>query len=366
MAARVRALLVLHRAYLGLTAVQRTSVCFSRHLCNVSATTSSDPKPITKPENVSLLEKLNLMGVDVKMARRRHPGVLRKIFTNEEGVAMFLEGKGASCKVVASVISRYPRAITRSINYLEERWTLWRRIFASDAEIVSILNRSPESFFRSSDNDNLKKNIDFLSSLGLHSKILHKLLSTAPRTFSNTLELNKQMVECLEDVCADLGGDNPAQFAQTVISRNIYILIRSTTRMKDHELLALLQGPGVKILGFSNECLKNNFRGFQEKMLLLGAKKSDVMKVIRNFPMVLYFGQDTLSSKLDCLVKSGINVKQIVEKARVLDYSAHNIMKKIEELNKVGYDFQKNSISILELSQKRFDAKIKRLSRLCL
>lgn len=375
MAAGVRALFVLRQASVGLTAVQRTSLCFSRPLCIVASTTSSDPKPITNLENESLLENLNLMGVDVKMARRRQPGVLRKIFTNEQGVAKFLQSKGASRKVVASVITRYPRAITRSIDHLEKRWTLWRNIFMTDEEIVSILDRSPESFFRSSDNDNLEKNIHFLSSLGLHSKDLHRLLTTAPRTFSNSVELNKQMVECLEDACAELGGDKPEQFAKTVISKNLYILIRSTKRvrtnidnlkkylkLKDHELLALLQGPGAEILDLSNEYLKNNFMNLQEKMLLLGAKKSDVEKLIINFPMVLYIGPDRLSSKLDCLVKSGITVNQIMEKPRVLDYSTQNITGKIEELKRLGYDFQKNGIGILELSRKRFDAKIEKLS----
>ncbi|XP_072304039.1 transcription termination factor 1, mitochondrial [Eucyclogobius newberryi] len=373
MAAGVRALL--HRACFGLTAVQKTSQCWSRRLCNVTPTTSNDPKPVSNPENESLLENLNLMGVDVMMARRRQPGVLRKIFTNEQGVEQFLQGKGASRTVIASVITRYPRAITRSIDHLDKRWKLWRNIFKSDEEIVSILHRSPESFFRSSDNDNLKKNIDFLFSLGLNSKDLHRLLTTAPRTFSNSVELNKQMVEFLVDICVELGGDNPEQFAKTVISKNLYILIRSTKRvktnidnlkkslkLKDHELLALLQRSGAEILDLSNDYLKNNFTNVQQKMLSLGCKKSEVKKLIIQYPMVLYIGPDTLNQKLDSLVKGGIRIQQIAEKPKVLDYSTQNIMGKIEELKSVGYDFQKNGINILDSSRKRFEAKMEKLS----
>uniref|UniRef100_A0A3Q3IY94 Uncharacterized protein n=1 Tax=Monopterus albus TaxID=43700 RepID=A0A3Q3IY94_MONAL len=187
---------------------QPTSTDLSRSVC--SATTSSnEPKPQVNPENESLLENLNLMGVDVKRAHQRQPGVFRKAFTNEQGVAQFLQDRGVNRKVVASIISRYPRAITRSIQHLEQRWDLWRSIFKTDEEIVSILARSPESFFRSSNNSNLEENIDFLTSLGLNTKDLHRLLTTAPRTFSNSLELNKQMVEFLEDICAELGGENP-------------------------------------------------------------------------------------------------------------------------------------------------------------
>lgn len=315
------------------------------------------------------------MGVDVKKARQRQPGVLRKAFTNEQGLAQFLQSKGASRNIIASIISRYPRAITRSIEHLEQRWELWRNVLMTDAEIVFILNRSPESFFRSSDNGNLEKNIAFLTSLGLNTKDLHRLLTTAPRTFSNSLELNRQMVEFLKDICAELGGKNPEQFPKAIISKNLYILIRSTKRVKknienlraslnlnDSELLALLQGPGADILDLSNEYLTKNFNCLQQKINSLGFQKADTKKLILSYPLILHISSDTLSSKLDCLLKGGITMKQILEKPKVLDYSAQNIAGRLEELQKVGYDFQKNGISILDSSRKRFVAKIERLA----
>ncbi|XP_056255333.1 transcription termination factor 1, mitochondrial [Seriola aureovittata] len=373
-----RALISLHRSVtlqhsFGLIKVQLSATCHPRRLCS-APTGSDEPKPQVNPDNQSLLENLNLMGVDVKMARQRQPGVLRKAFTNETGLFQFLQGKGVNRKIIASIISRYPRAITRSIAHLEQRWELWRNIFKMDSEIVTILERSPESFFRSSDNGNLEKNIVFLSSLGLDAKDLHRLLTTAPRTFSNSLELNKQMVECLEDICAELGGKNPEQFVKAVISRNLYILIRSTKRVRtnidnlrtslkfsDSELLALLKGPGAEILDLSNEYLKNNFNSLQQKMMSLGCQKADIKKLISSYPMVLYIGPSTLNSKLDCLLRGGITMKQILEKPKVLDYSTQNIMGRLEELKRVGYDFQKNGINILDSSKKRFLAKIEKL-----
>uniref|UniRef100_A0A3Q0SLT5 Mitochondrial transcription termination factor 1 n=1 Tax=Amphilophus citrinellus TaxID=61819 RepID=A0A3Q0SLT5_AMPCI len=376
----VMALLTLQRSvtlqhsFFGLIPIPLASTCFPTRLFSAAKESTESKSPVN-PENESLLENLNLMGVDVRMARQRQPGVLRKAFTNEQGLAQFLQGKGASRKVIASIISRYPRAITRSIEHLEQRWQLWRNIFKTDAEIVSIVDRSPESFFRSSDNDNLEKNIAYLVSLGLNTKDLHRLLTTAPRTFSNSLALNKQMVEFLEDICIELGGCNPEQFAKTVITRNLYILIRSTKRvktnidnlraslkLKDSELLALLQSHGAEILDLSNEYLKKNFNSLEEKMTALGCRKADVKKLIISYPMILYIGPDTLSSKLDCLLKGGITIKQILEKPKVLDYSTQNITGRLKELRRVGYDFQKNGINILDSSRKRFDAKIEKLS----
>ncbi|KAJ8333613.1 hypothetical protein SKAU_G00416210 [Synaphobranchus kaupii] len=170
-----------------------------------SGTASNDENCDSGTENTSLVKNLATMGVDLKMVRQRQPGVLRKAFTNERGLAHFLQSKGASCETIAGIISRYPRSITRSGAHLEERWELWKSIFKNNSEIVNILERSPESFFRSSDNNNLEKNIVFLGSLGLNSKDLHCLLTTAPRTFSNSVELNRQMVELLQDVCITLG-----------------------------------------------------------------------------------------------------------------------------------------------------------------
>lgn len=375
----MRALLGLHRSIMfqccsGLTQVQLKATYLPRGLCS-SDTKGNEPKLPVNTENESLLENLNLMGVDVKMARQRQPGVLRKTFTNEQGLAQFLKSKGASSKVVASIISRYPRAITRSLEHLDQRWELWRNIFKTDAEIVTILDRSPESFFRSSDNAELKKNITFLTSLELDTKVLHRLLTTAPRTFSNSLELNRQMVEFLEDICAELGGKNPQQFPKAVISRNVYILTRSTKRVKtnieilrtslkldDSELLALFQGPGAEILGLSNQYLRKNFNSLQQKMVSLRCQKADIKKLIISYPMVLYPGPNTLSSKLDCLLKGGITITQILEKPKVLDYSTQNIIGRLEELKRVGYDFQKNGISVLDSSRKRFAAKIERLA----
>lgn len=365
---------LMRRGLFGLFPVQFTSISFTRKLCS-SDNRSDEAKLPVNPENQSLVENLTLLGVDLKMARQRQPGVLRKSFTNEQGLATFLESKGASRKAIAGIISRYPRAVIRSIDHLHQRWELWRNIFKTDAEIVSILDRSPESFFRSSDNGNLEKNIAFLTSLGLSTRDLHRLLTTAPRTFSNSLELNRQMVEFLQDICAELGGKNPEQFSKNVISRNLYILIRSTKRVKtnidllrlslklsDSELLSLLQGSGAEILDLSSEYLKKNYRSLQQKMSSLGCSEADLKQLVVNYPMVFYIGTSTLNAKLDCLLNGGITINQIVEKPKVLDYSTQNITGRLVELKRLGYDFQKNGINVLDTSQKRFIAKIEKLT----
>ncbi|XP_033980318.1 transcription termination factor 1, mitochondrial-like [Trematomus bernacchii] len=374
----VRALQRLHQPgtfqrCFGLIPVQLTPTCLPRRLCT-APTGSKERKQPDTPENVSLVENLTLMGVDLKMARLRQPGVLRKAFTNEQAVALFLDKKGAPTNTIASIISRCPRTITRSVQHLEQRWEVWRKIFNTDDEIVSILYRSPEYFFRSSNIANLDNNITFLTSLGLNTKDLHRLLTTAPRTFSNSLELNKQRVAFLKEICAELGGKNPEQFPKVLISRDFYILTRSTKNVRTNidflrasltlsnsELLNLFQRTGAKMLYLPSEYLKNNVQSLEQKMVALGCQKAGMKELILSSPIVLLFGQDRLSTKLDCLLKGGITMKQIMGKPKLLHFRTQNILGRLEELKRVGYDFQEKGINVLDSSQKCFVAKIARL-----
>lgn len=90
---------------------------------------------------------------------------------------------------------------------------------ASDLEIVNSLECSPESFFLSNNNLNLENNIKFLCSVGLTHKCLCRLLTSAPRTFSNSLNLNKQMVEYLQETSISLRHNVPTNFC---LEGNLY------------------------------------------------------------------------------------------------------------------------------------------------
>lgn len=54
------------------------------------------------------------MGVDIDMAKKRQPGVFNRTSTREQYVKMSLLSEGASKKMIARIMSRYPRAITHT------------------------------------------------------------------------------------------------------------------------------------------------------------------------------------------------------------------------------------------------------------
>ncbi|XP_007938049.1 transcription termination factor 1, mitochondrial [Orycteropus afer afer] len=326
-------------------------------------------------EKVDLLNNLLTMGVDIDMAKKRQPGVFNRMITNEQDLQMFLLSKGASKKVIASIISRYPRAITRTPESLSKRWDLWRKIMASDLEIVNILERSPESFFRSNNNLNLEENIKFLYSVGLTRKCLCRLLTNAPRTFSNSLDLNKQMVELLQAVCLSLGHKDPAKFVRKIILKNPFILIQSTKRVKanieflqstfnlnSEELLALISGPGAEILDLSNDYAKRNYTNIKEKLFSLGCTEEEVQKFVLSYPDVIFLAEKKFNDKIDCLIQEKISISQIIESPRVLDSSLSTLKNRIKELINAGYNLSTSSITLLSWSLKRYKAKLRKLN----
>uniref|UniRef100_A0A8I5YU33 Transcription termination factor 1, mitochondrial n=1 Tax=Pongo abelii TaxID=9601 RepID=A0A8I5YU33_PONAB len=303
---------------------------------------NADSEPL---KNEDLLKNLLTMGVDIDMARKRQPGVFHRMITNEQDLKMFLLSKGASKEVIASIISRYPRAITRTPENLSKRWDLWRKIVTSDLEIVNILERSPESFFRSNNNLNLENNIKFLYSVGLTRKCLCRLLTSAPRTFSNSLDLNKQMVEFLQAAGLSLGHNDPTDFVRKIIFKNPFILIQSTKRVKanieflqstfslnSEELLILICGPGAEILDLSNDYARRSYTNIKEKLFSLGCTEEEVQKFVLSYPDVIFLAEKKFNDKIDCLMEENIRISQIIENPRVLDSSISTLKSRIKEL----------------------------------
>lgn len=332
----------------------------------------ADSEPL---ENKKLLDNLLTMGVDVDMAKKRQPGVFHKKGTNEQDLEMFLLSKGASKEIIASIISRYPRAVTRNLGSLSKRWDLWRRIIKTDLGIVNILERSPESFFRSNNNLNLEKNIEFLYSVGLTQKCLCRLLTNAPRTFSNTLNLNKQMIKLLQEVSLSLGNNDPVDFVKNIIFKNPFILIQSTKRVKtnieflqstfnlnNEELLVLICGPAAEILDLSNDYVKRNYTNIKGKLFSLDCTEEMVHKFVLSYPDMIFLGEKKFNDKIDFLIEKEISISQIIDSPRILDSSLNTLKSRIKELIDAGYNLSSSNLSLLSWSQKRYKAKLKKLN----
>ncbi|XP_056375024.1 transcription termination factor 1, mitochondrial [Hyla sarda] len=325
-------------------------------------------------ENLNLVTNLEQMGVDMTKIRMRNAILLKKTITYEQKLKQFLTDKGADTKMVASIISRYPRAITRKHEVLDEMWNIWKGILDTDTTVLSVAQRSPESFFRTSNTENLLKNIRYLQSLGLPPKILSQLMVKSPRTFANSVDLNKQNVEYLLGLCSQLGGKNPREFVRELISRNIYILTKSTNRIQanvenmkslmkldDCTLLRWIQGDGSPLLSLSYTYFENNYKSVQEILQSLGCTESQVSLFIFMCPKVLLMTPNIFANKVNVLLECGIDVREILDTSNILAVHINSLKSRIMMLKDCGYDFRLYGLSVLSLSQAKFISKLERL-----
>ncbi|XP_069816750.1 transcription termination factor 1, mitochondrial [Dendropsophus ebraccatus] len=326
-------------------------------------------------ENLNLVANLEKIGVDLAQIRKRNAILLKKTITYEQKLKQFLTEKGADTKMVASIISRYPRAITRNYEVLEEMWNIWKKILETDATVLSVAQRSPESFFRTSNTGNLTKNIRYLQSLGLPPKILSQLMVKSPRTFANSVDLNKQNVEYLLGLCTQLGGQNPREFIRELISRNIFILTKSTNRVQanvenikslmkldDCVLLLWIQGDGAPLLSLSYTYFEDNFKNVQEVLQSLGCTESEISLYVFMYPKVMLMTPKIFANKIKVLLECGVGVQDILNTPNILAVNINSLKSRIKALKGCGYDFRISGLSVLILSQPKF---ISRLERLC-
>ncbi|XP_073532586.1 transcription termination factor 1, mitochondrial [Phyllobates terribilis] len=325
-------------------------------------------------ENLDLVTSLENMGVDMTRVRKRHSVLLKKTTTHEQNLTRFLTDKGADTKMVASIISRYPQAITRDLEVLEKMWNVWKGILDSDLTILSVAQRSPESFFRTSNTGNLAKNIRYLQSLGIPPKVLSQLMVKSPRTFANSVDLNKQNVEYLLGLCTRLGGKDPRDFVRELISRNIYILTKSTSRIQnniekikslmkldDRALLLWIQGDGSPIVNLSYTYFENNYRNAQAILLSLGCTEAEIALYIFTCPKLLLVTPTIFANKIKLLMGCGVDVKEILNNPNILAFHINNLKSRIKQLKDSGYDFRSSGLSVLLLGQAKFSSKLERL-----
>ncbi|KAG9476383.1 hypothetical protein GDO78_003109 [Eleutherodactylus coqui] len=325
-------------------------------------------------ENLNLVTSLEEMGVDLTAFRKIDAILLKKATTHEKTLKQFLLHKGADAKMVASIISRYPRAITRQYEVLDEMWNIWKEILGTDETVLSVAQRSPESFFRTSNTENLLKNICYFQSLGLPSRILSQLMLRAPRTFANSIDLNKQHVKHLLGLCSQLGGKNPREFLREVLSKNIFILTKSVSRVQsniecmktlmnldDHALLLWIQDNGAPILNLSYTYFESNFKGVHSVLESLGCTEAEISLFIFTYPKVLLMTPKVFETKVNSLLECGGGVKEILNNPNLLVMQIKTLKSKIKMLTECGYDFQSSGLSVLLLSQAKLTSKVERL-----
>lgn len=333
-----------------------------------------------KKENVaqlpnSIQSNAKVTDMDAGKISRRPSTIIRHAICKEK-LEEFLLQKGASHLSVESIILRYPKAITCRSKDLPEVWGLWQSILKTDKAVMLVVTRSPESFFRSGGIEKLSENIAFFQSLGLSPKILNELMLQSPRTFANSVQINKQMVAFLEELCVRLGGENPEDFARQAITNNIFILTRSINRVKanieslqslmkleNKDMLSWIYGEGAFILNLCNNYIEENFLLFQQKLQSLGVLEADITRHIYENPSILLLSPKVFVYKIEVLLDCGVEASKLLDNTLLSDVSLSRLKTRLRLLKQLGYDLRSNGTGILLLSQPRFLSRLTRWSK---
>ena len=116
-----------------------------------------------------------------------------------------------------------------------------------------------------------------------------------------------------------------------------------------------------KLSGLSSDCMRRSYRNIKEKLFSLGCTAKEIRKFVLSYPDVIFLGEKKFNDKIDCLIEEKVNISQIIEHPRILDSSISTLKSRIKELVNVGYDLSTSNISLLSWSQKRYNAKLKKL-----
>lgn len=296
---------------------------------------------------------------------------------DRERLVEFLLEKGADTSTIESILTRNPHAATSCSKDLAGTWAMWQSILETDSAVLKVVKRSPHSFFRSGGVEKLSENISFLQSIDLTPKTLHQLMSRSPRTFANTVQLNKRTVSFLEMLCVRLGGEHPQKFVRQVITSNVFILttsirrlqaniecIQSLMKLEDKELLLWLEEKGACILDICNKYIEKDFLHIQEIMQSLGFLETEVIRYISENPHVFRQSSTNLNCKVKLLVGCKIDVRKIFDIPLYLNSSLETLKYRVKVLEKVGYDYRRNGPNILITSQAQFVSRLEKLSSL--
>lgn len=138
--------------------------------------------------------------------------------------------------------------------------------------------------------------------------------------------------------------------------------LQTTFNVHKEDLLLLVCGAGARILDLSKDCTKRNYTNIKERLLSVGCTEEEVQKFVLSYLNMIFLSEKKFNDKIDCLLEEKISTSQIIETSRVLDLSINALKTCIRELAHAGYDVSTSSIALLSWSQRRYEAKLKRLS----
>ncbi|XP_073423924.1 transcription termination factor 2, mitochondrial [Dendrobates tinctorius] len=337
--------------------------------------TGSDSAPDTQKsaiENKRTIDNLYKLSVNMKKIRRLKSWVLYKDVAYVEETANILKKMGASDVTVANIMESCPEAFLQEPKEINTSKSIWNLVCPKDGELLSLIEKFPDSFFICKSPTNQRDNIKYFQDLGLNNKIVSRLLTSAPQIFCNQVEDNKKMVDALEENYINLGGTNEnfKTWIMKLISQDPFVLLKANKSMKEN--LKFLQDLGfhdkkvlkllAKLKGFVFDLNKDTMKkGVLFTMSTFECNDEEMRELVMKSPAFLYYSVPLLEERLQLLLREGATLNQVKECPNVLELTPQIVQFRARKIKQLGRRIQDQSLEILNGPKKDFEANYGKL-----
>ncbi|XP_033845665.1 transcription termination factor 2, mitochondrial-like [Periophthalmus magnuspinnatus] len=317
-------------------------------------------------ENPHTIEALYKLSVDIGKVRKFKSWVLSETSAYVSETAGMLREMGADPSLIASILQNHPEAILCHPHDIKEQKNLWMSVCASDRELISIIEKFPAAFFMMSHHENQRANIVYLQSLGLCKRIIGKVMASAPQSFSQPVQRNKEVIHTLRETYLELGGDecNLKVWLQKLLGHNPFVLLWPAAAWRDglcfltdqgftkEEILGVVSRLRASIPELQPETMHQALSFFEQ---VLDCSKEELKQIVLCCPAILSLSVPTLVQRFYGLMDIGLNAEQIKDCPAVLELTTQMVLYRMHKLSSCGYDIHSGNLDIIVGSKRDFD-----------
>ncbi|KAM8971871.1 transcription termination factor 2, mitochondrial [Pelodytes ibericus] len=323
-------------------------------------------------ENKQTVESLYNLSVNITKIRQSKAWVLSKEVTFIEETVSFLKSLGANGITVANILERCPEAFLQDPTDTNLQRSIWNLVCPADQQLVKIIEKFPDAFFVIKCPVNQRANIICFQDLGLHNRIILRLLATCPQIFCNSVEANKHIIGALEESYLGLSGSkaNFKPWLMKLLSQDPFIMLKPSSAIKknlnfiqslgfsDTDVLKLL----AQLKGFIFDLSSSNMESsILFSKTVFGCDDQEMRQMIIKFPGILYYSVPVLEDRLKCLLREGASVGQVKECPNVLELTRQILEFRIKKMRSLGHQITDQSLEVLSGTKKDFEASYGRL-----
>ena len=216
---------------------------------------------------------------------------------------------------------------------MEEVEKYLKKLGYEENDIKEIVNSYPlRGFYPETVLNNIKRNYDFLISIGYSQEDIIKMTKTLPSIYGYSIENMKQKIEALKE----LGYNQEEIIKMTKVLPAIYSLSIENMKQKIEYL---------KELGYSQE---------------------DIIKMTKTLPSIYSHSIENIKQKIENLKELGYSQEDVIKMTKVFpsiySLSIENMKQKIEDLKKLGYS-QEDVIKMTKVSPSIYGLSIENIKQ---